>query len=108
MMTDNSSTPIVEGSALYKHNYSQDNKLRKGRPWCEHYKKPSHTRETCWKIHGKLADWKPNRARNDWESHANVASTLVDNVETSSFTREQIEALQKLLGHVFIPSQATY
>ncbi|KAL5572693.1 hypothetical protein UlMin_022290 [Ulmus minor] len=47
MMIDNSSTLIVEGSALYTHYSSQDNKLRKGRPWCEHCKKPSHTKETC-------------------------------------------------------------
>ncbi|KAL5564556.1 hypothetical protein UlMin_027720 [Ulmus minor] len=56
MMTDNLSTSTVEVSALYTHNSSQDNKSKKGRPWCEHCKKPGHTKETCWKIHGKPAD----------------------------------------------------
>ena len=76
MMTDNLSTSTIEGSALYTHNSSQDNKLRKGRPWCEHCKNPSHTKETCWKIHGKPADWRPNRARNDWETRANAAAIV--------------------------------
>ncbi|KAL5565077.1 hypothetical protein UlMin_028241 [Ulmus minor] len=56
MMTDNLSTSTVEVSALYTHNSSQDNKSKKVRPWCKHCKKPGHTKETCWKIHGKLAD----------------------------------------------------
>nr|DAD41271.1 TPA_asm: hypothetical protein HUJ06_015594 [Nelumbo nucifera] len=30
-----------------------------GRPWCEHCHRPGHTKETCWKLHGKPADWKP-------------------------------------------------
>ncbi|KAL5546093.1 hypothetical protein UlMin_005780 [Ulmus minor] len=98
MMNDNLSTPTVEGLALNTHNSSQDNKQRKGRPWCEHCKKPGHTKETCWKIHVKPADWKPNRARNDWETRANIAATLGDNTKTNPFTREQIEALQKLIG----------
>ncbi|KAL5563644.1 hypothetical protein UlMin_033391 [Ulmus minor] len=97
MMSDNLSTSTVEGSALYTHNSSQDNKSRKGRPWCEHCKKPGHTKETCWKIHGKPADWKPNRARNDWETRANAAATSSNNSDTSPFTREQIEALKNYL-----------
>ncbi|KAL5553898.1 hypothetical protein UlMin_041299 [Ulmus minor] len=106
MMTDNLSTSTVEGSTLYTHNSSQDNKSKKGRPWCKHCKKLGHTKETCWKIHGKPADWKPNRARNDWETRANVAATSGNNPDTSPFTREQIEVLQKLLGQVSIPSLA--
>ncbi|KAG6757059.1 hypothetical protein POTOM_037360 [Populus tomentosa] len=26
---------------------------RRKKSWCDHYKKPWHTKETCWKIHGK-------------------------------------------------------
>ena len=29
--------------------------------WCDHCNRPCHTRETCWKIHGKLANWKNNK-----------------------------------------------
>ena len=111
MICDPSTIPTVEGLALYTHSSSQNqgNKLEKGRPWCEHCKKLGHTKETCWKIHGKLVDWKPNCAKNDQESHANVAarSNYGNFVETGSFTKEQLDALQKLFGHISIPSQAT-
>ncbi|XP_075515435.1 uncharacterized protein LOC142550082 [Primulina tabacum] len=29
---------------------------KKKKPWCDHCKKAWHTRETCWKLHGKPAD----------------------------------------------------
>lgn len=32
---------------------------RHGRPWCDHCKRPGHTKESCWKIHGRPVDWKP-------------------------------------------------
>ena len=111
MIGDSSPTPTMEGPALYTHISSQNQgkKLKKGRPWCEHCKKPGHTKETCWKIHGKLADWKPNHAKNDQESYANVAARSNDAnfVETSPFTKEQLDALQKLFGQISIPSEAT-
>ena len=30
----------------------------KPRVWCDHCNKPRHTRDTCWKIHGKPTNWK--------------------------------------------------
>ena len=47
MMTDKNITPAVEGSALYTHNPSQNNKAGKGRPWCDHCKKLGHVKATC-------------------------------------------------------------
>ena len=29
---------------------------KKGQAWCDHYQKPYHTRDTCWKLHGKPAN----------------------------------------------------
>ncbi|RVX07585.1 hypothetical protein CK203_025234 [Vitis vinifera] len=29
------------------------------RVWCDHCNKSRHTRETCWKLHGKPTYWKP-------------------------------------------------
>lgn len=65
------------------------------RPWCEHYKKPGHKKERCWKVHGKPTDWKPNHAQNDQENHANVVATLDDAnaTETNPFTKEQLDPL---------------
>ena len=32
------------------------------RTYCEHCKKLGHTKDTCWILHGKPADWKPKTA----------------------------------------------
>ena len=29
------------------------------RTYCEHCKKMGHTKDTCWTLHDKFADWKP-------------------------------------------------
>ncbi|RVW78709.1 hypothetical protein CK203_048473 [Vitis vinifera] len=38
--------------------------------WCDFCNKPYHTRETCWKIHGKPTNWKSNKPE-DRYVHAN-------------------------------------
>ena len=38
-------------------DYSRD------KPWCAHCNKSYHTKETCWKLHGKLTNWKPKNKR---------------------------------------------
>ena len=68
-----------------------DNRLRRGRPWCDHCKKPGHIKEKCWKLHGKPADWKPTH-----ESRGNMVDTDIK-LEPSPFSKEQMEVLQKLL-----------
>ena len=47
--------------------------------------------------------------KNDQEGHANVVARSNDAnfVETSPYTKEQLDALQKLFEHISIPSQAT-
>ncbi|XP_073046876.1 uncharacterized protein [Primulina eburnea] len=68
----------------------------KGRPWCDHCKRPGHTKETCWKIHGKPLDWKPNRNQ---EARANTVSQPVPHTPTP-FTKDQMDALQKMFSQV--------
>ena len=46
-----------EGSALVSRSSDGEGKSSK-KPWCDYCKKPWHTRKTCWKIHGKPANWK--------------------------------------------------
>lgn len=51
--------------------HNNDNRSRRGRPWYDHCRKTGHTRDNCWKIHGKLADWKPSKPTSDrkpWQS----------------------------------------
>ncbi|RVW66271.1 hypothetical protein CK203_065988 [Vitis vinifera] len=70
---------------------------KKGRSWCDHYRRPGHPKETCWKIHGKPADWKPTRPSIDKESHGNLVS--IDGNSTPSkpslSSKEQLKVLQK-------------
>lgn len=36
---------------------------KKMQTWCDHYQRSYHTKETYWKLHGKLLDWVPNRKK---------------------------------------------
>ncbi|XP_024024880.1 uncharacterized protein LOC112092581 [Morus notabilis] len=71
----------TEGSALAVRGpqlNNTENKVRRGgRPRCEHCRKTGHTRDTCWKIHGKPTDWKPSRSTT--ESRGNIASSASEN-----------------------------
>ena len=62
----------------------------KPRVWCDFCNKPRHTRETCWRIHGKPANWKSKAERNSRNPTANE-------VEASPFTKEQMAQLHALL-----------
>ncbi|CAL5338710.1 unnamed protein product [Camellia sinensis] len=55
---------VPEGSALVSRGtYSGPNtRQQKGRPWCEHCRKPGHSKDNCWEVHGKPADWKPRQS----------------------------------------------
>ncbi|RVW35899.1 hypothetical protein CK203_084599 [Vitis vinifera] len=80
---------------------SGGDRQKRDRPWCDYCKKPGHYKETCWKLHGKPADWKPKpRFDRDGRAHvaANSESTSVP--EPSPFNKEQMEMLQKLLSQV--------
>ena len=42
------------------------------RTYCEHCKKLGHTKDTCWTLHGKPADWKPKQPN---KAYGHQAST---------------------------------
>ena len=48
------------------------------RTYCEHCKKLGHTKDTCWTLHGKPADWKPNKVH----SHQASTETQADKTPT--------------------------
>ena len=98
MLTSHHTTPTVEGSALYTHNSNPNNKPRKGRPWCDHCKRPGHMKETCWKLYGKPADWKPNQRPNERETRGHAAAAIDTNSTPDAFTKDQLDVLQKLFA----------
>lgn len=67
----------------------------KGQIWCDFCNKPWHTCETCWQIHGKPADWKPNDKRNK-----NPCVQPNQNIAETPFSREQMELLKLLKSNI--------
>ena len=107
----------IEGSGFVSHNSLQediapvqaynsrgpshnpnDNRTRRGRPWCEHCQKPGHIKDTCWKLHGKPADWKPNRRPNERETRGHAAAAIDTKPTPDPFTKDQLDVLQKLFA----------
>ncbi|KAK3031613.1 hypothetical protein RJ639_035619 [Escallonia herrerae] len=93
-----------ESSALAAYgtnNKDSDNQLHKGRPWCDHCRRPGHIKEKCWKIHGKSADWKPRKPQS--ENHGHVDTIEVKTIsEDVVFSKEQLELLQNMFNHAQI------
>ena len=95
---------LLDSSALAvrgTNTSSNDNRQQQGRPWYDHYRKSGHWKESYWKLHGKLAGWKPNKPNCDKESRVNAASSTEEKTssETSGFSKEQMEIMQKMICH---------
>ncbi|RVW81318.1 Retrovirus-related Pol polyprotein from transposon TNT 1-94 [Vitis vinifera] len=101
MMGSHQQLNMAESSALKTQFAPFDNhqKIKRGRPWCDHCRKPGHSRETCWKIHGKPVDWKPRQPL-EKEGRGNHVATDEQSPqpEASPFNKEQMEMLHKLLS----------
>ncbi|XP_061354693.1 uncharacterized protein LOC133299272 [Gastrolobium bilobum] len=75
---------------------------RDGRPLCTHCNKIGHTREKCWEIHGKPANWKP-KGQNKGRAYQVSTDDKVDEPHASSdsdgvfLSKTQFEQLQRLL-----------
>lgn len=97
------SLSTTESSALAAPGQQTSNVQwnRSNQPWCEHCRRTRHTKETCWKIHGKPADWKP-RYSQDKDGRGNVATTETrKQSEPSPFSKEQMKLLPKMLQESF-------
>ncbi|XP_073133325.1 uncharacterized protein [Henckelia pumila] len=71
--------------------FNNNEKFKQGRPWCPKCRKPNHTLDPCWRIHGKPPDWKPARER-----RANAAVMEDQSHDSQPFTKKQLNVLQKL------------
>ena len=66
--------------------------------WCKHCNKSYHTKDTCWKLHGKPANWKPrNKREKERPAYTTIASTPKKGMSLN-LTTELVEFLQKLLN----------
>nr|XP_027078684.1 uncharacterized protein LOC113701961 [Coffea arabica] len=87
----------VETSALVSKGTDLDGDKRR-KPWCEHCKKSWHTKDTCWKLHGKPSNFKKKNG-----GDSKVLQTVNEDSqkqqidsETPAFTKEQLSQLYKL------------
>lgn len=92
------SNSATDGSALVTNNFNKDSKKyvkKDGKPWCDHCERYYHTRETCWKIHGRPPNWKK-------KGEGRALQATSDQEQQSSpnafpFTKEQLDQMYKLL-----------
>lgn len=54
--------------------------------------KLGHIKDTCWKLHGKPANWKPHAAKTDRETRGNNQAAI-------SNTSNQQPLYQRFVGH---------
>ncbi|PON52788.1 hypothetical protein PanWU01x14_206300 [Parasponia andersonii] len=92
--------PSENSPFLTKRNFSPNNGDQRGnrkndRPWCDHYQCPGHTKDTCWKIHGKPANWKPKKQydRCHFQAAAEEEKTEKGGIVFSKKQLEQLHAL---------------
>ena len=87
----------MENSALVSRSTESDGERRK-KPQCDHCKKPGHTKETCWKIHGKPPNWKKKSGSENRAFQASHEENQGQQVtsEAFPFTKEQLEHLYNL------------
>ncbi|KZV22300.1 hypothetical protein F511_17902 [Dorcoceras hygrometricum] len=86
--------PVSEPSALASAKNSGQRQGR--RPWCDHCHRPGHTKDTCWEIHGKPANWQSRKQsdRRSFQAHS-VQEQPSSSRTSTPFTAEQIEQLEK-------------
>ncbi|KAL6342999.1 hypothetical protein AAG906_017019 [Vitis piasezkii] len=60
VMLGGSTISTIETSALAACGLDNRAESRGNKKWCDHCQKPNHTKNTCWKLHGKPANWTPS------------------------------------------------
>ncbi|KAA8547121.1 hypothetical protein F0562_003549 [Nyssa sinensis] len=64
-------TDLATANISAQRPYSNQRRLEdKPQVWCDYCNKPRHTRENCWKLHGKPANWKSNKSGSSGNNHA--------------------------------------
>ncbi|KAK4254159.1 hypothetical protein QN277_020331 [Acacia crassicarpa] len=61
MLQNHSAVATPEVSALTAR--SSNPRGSKNQLFCDHCKRSGHTKDTCWDLHGKPADWKPRKGK---------------------------------------------
>ena len=114
IMLGPSHSPATSDTVAMAARHSTDN--RRKPMWCDHCQRPYHTKATCWKIHGKPADWVPHRLRQTdgkvLQAASNSAPATTPTVSSDSpsvapFSKAQLEHLSKLFPAATLPSSSS-
>ncbi|KAL4375780.1 hypothetical protein GQ457_02G025030 [Hibiscus cannabinus] len=93
------SEPMHTDKSALVTNISSNRKTCK--PWCDHCRRVGHLVDQCWKLHGKPADWKPQRLRNQRVVSANLA--VPSSSSTSTFSKQQLDELKQFFDSMVNP-----
>ncbi|XP_028774894.1 uncharacterized protein LOC114731805 isoform X2 [Neltuma alba] len=87
-------TPVTqnEASAMAVKSGNTTDQKRKGDKWCEHCNKRGHTKEICWKLHGKPSNLN-SRQRNERKSY----HTEKKEEEEEKLSPEEVQLLRRIL-----------
>ncbi|XP_054817515.1 uncharacterized protein LOC129317173 [Prosopis cineraria] len=90
-------TSSLDTAALVSKGSDSNHKNQKGKVTCEHCKKIGHTRDTCWDIHGKPADWKPKKGKQrSYQTSHDVPPDKPDSIP--EIDKEQLGKLLEMLS----------
>jgi hypothetical protein len=88
----------------------------KDKLFCDHCNRSRHTRETCWKLHGRLTRGRGGRTCGGFRPrahHTSTVKTTAPTLETSSSTtdtwglsKDEVEALHRLMSRLDTPATA--
>nr|XP_016489384.1 PREDICTED: uncharacterized protein LOC107809293 [Nicotiana tabacum] len=104
------SAPMEKSGLVVSHEQPKAFTSDKDHMHCDYYRKPKHTKETCWKLHGR-----PTRDRGGKRvGPSRVQANFAENVETSgktafgeAFSLDEVQHLRCLLNKLDSSNVAT-
>lgn len=97
--TENSVFSIRRPENFCRESWSQK---KSGNLWCNHCQRSNHSRDKCWKLHGKYDNWNDtSNNRRDTKGHqvtTDMTSWTSDNNFNFSLSKEQMEQLYQILN----------
>ncbi|XP_059292909.1 uncharacterized protein LOC132046330 [Lycium ferocissimum] len=77
---------------------------------CDYCGKPRHTKETCWKLHGRPSRGRGGKQVNSMRAQANLSETVESSKETTSgefLSPSELKHLKSFLSQLDSSSSAT-